>query len=568
MNLVIDGHSVCVHTGQSLLQLVQELGLATGKLSTDPLAAKIAGEVFTLNYIPMREQELAPDRPSIRQAMASSRGMVQLLRYSDPTGKEAYSRTAQFVLFLALRQLWPEARAVMNCTVGAGLFIEVTGEKDFSAEKLKAQVEKIVREDIPLKRHRISTQEAIKLYASQGQEDKARLLSWRTTEYFDIYSHGDFSDYFYGEMMPSTGYLRSWDILSAEGGFMFIYPDDKNPDQVANYREQPHLFHVFNEGQRWGELMECETVADLNDLVSSGRIRELIRVNEALHEKSYSRVADLVCQKGARAVMLAGPSSSGKTTSANRLATQLRVHGKKPILMSLDDYYIDRDKILPGPDGKVDLEHINTIDTDLFGVHLGQLLAGQEVELPSFNFKKGRREWNGHKLRLHENTVIIVEGLHALNPVLLPKDFDPQQVFRLFVSPLIPLNLDDHNRIPTSYLRLLRRIVRDYESRGTSVEQTIEMWDSVQRGEKLWIFPFQENADVIFNSSTLYELAVLKKHIFPLLTEVSPENPAYDEVRAIVKILNFVLEADVDDEIPPTSLLREFIGGNTFYRDK
>ena len=234
--------------------------------------------------------------------------------------------------------------------------------------------------------------------------------------------------------------------------------------------------------------------------------------------------------------------------------------------MSLDDYYIDRDKIEPGPDGKLDLEHINTIDTDLFAQHLKRLLAGEEVEIPEFVFKLGKRVWNGHKLKLQENTVIIVEGLHALNPVMLPEGIDPNLVFKMYVSALIPLNLDNHNRIPTSYLRLLRRTVRDYETRGSSVENTLSMWESVQRGEKRWIFPFQENADVIFNSSTLYELPVLKKHIFPLLTAVQPEDAWYDQVRNIVKVLNYIVEAEVDDEIPPTSLVREFIGGNTFYR--
>ena len=265
-------------------------------------------------------------------------------------------------------------------------------------------------------------------------------------------------------------------------------------------------------------------------------------------------------------VLLAGPSSSGKTTSANRLATQLRVHGKRPILMSLDDYYVDRDKILPGPDGTVDLEHINTIDTDLFSWHIASLLAGEEVELPTFNFLTGKREWKGYTLRLEESTVIIVEGLHALNPELLPMAMDESRLFRMYVSPLLPLNLDDHNRIPTSLLRLMRRTVRDLESRGSSVQRTMSMWDSVRRGEKRWIFPFQENADVIFNSSTLYELAVIKKHIYPLLTAIQPEERCYEQVRSLVKILNYVCQADVDDEIPPTSLVREFIGGNTFYR--
>ena len=566
MKLTIDGLTVEPRTGQTILELIRELELDSDLLSRRPLAAKIAGEVFTLNYIPVRQKEIASDRVSIRRAMGASNGEIHLIRYSDSAGRDAYRRTAQFVIFLALRQLWPGAVGKMNCTVGSGLYISVTGADDFCADKVKQRIADLVAQDIPLIRRRVATKDAENYYDADGQTDKAELLRWRNVEFFDEYVYGDYADYFYGEMMPSTGYLQVWDVLPAPDGFMFIYPDPQDPDRVAEYRESPNFFQVYTEGEEWGRLMECTTVADLNRLVMSGRIRELIRVNEALHEKRYAQVADMICQRGAKAVMLAGPSSSGKTTSGNRLATQLRVHGKKPILMGLDDYYIDRDKILPGPDGQLDLEHINTIDVDLFRQHIAQLLSGEEVELPVFDFKSGRRVWKGNKLRLEENSIIIVEGLHGLNPSLLPQGIAAHLIFRMYVSPLLPLNLDNHNRIPTSYLRLLRRIVRDFEGRGATVQRTISMWDSVRRGEARWIFPYQEQADVIFNSSTLYELAVLKKHIYPLLTAVEPEDSCYEQVRGIVKILNYVLEADVDDEIPPTSLVREFIGGNTFYR--
>jgi len=566
MKLYIDDHCITAKPGDTLLKLVRQLGMDAPVLSTRPIAAKIAGEIFNLNYIPVRQQNTNTDRPSIRRAMAASKGIVHLIRYSDPVGKDVYSRTVQFVLFLALRQLWPNAQVKMGCTVGKALYMKVSSAESFDVDKLKQRVKDLVAADIPLLRRRVSTNTAIERYLADNQQDKAKLLSWRNEPYFDEYAYEDFADYYYGELAPSTGYLQVWDIFPVAGGFMFLFPDDNAPDHIATYCEMPNFLQICMEGEQWCRLMECETVADLNDLTKSGKIRELIRVNEALHEKRFSQVADLVCQKNAKVVMLAGPSSSGKTTSANRLTAQLRVHGKKPVLISLDDYYIDRDKILPGPDGKLDLEHINTIDTELFKKHMAMLLTDHAVHLPKFNFLTGKREWRENTLELSANSVIIVEGLHALNPLLLPETIDRDLIFKLYVSPLLPLNLDDHNRIPSSLLRLLRRTVRDYKTRGASVQRTMLMWDSVRRGEKQWIFPFQEQADVIFNSSTLYELAVLKKYIYPLLLAVEPEDECYEAVRSVVKILNYVLEADVDDEIPPTSLVREFIGGNSFYR--
>lgn len=563
MKLTIDGHAVDAAPGQSLLDLVRAHGLDAPRLSRRPIAARIAGETYTLNYIPNRA-----DAP-VRAAVEASGGSVHLVRFPEPRARRAYERTALFVLHLAIFRLFPEAVSKTNYAVGNAMNVTVEKTPAFTEADLAAlrrEFRALVEADIPLIRTRLTTAQAAEQFAKIGQADKARLLRWRKTPYFDVYRYGDFQEYFYGEMAPSTGYLTVWDMVYATGGLMFLYPDPQDPDRPCTYRELPNFTAAFREAERWCTLMDCAVAPDLNELVSSGRIRVLIRVNEALHEKRFSEIADRIVDRGAQAVFLAGPSSSGKTTSANRLSVQLRVHGKRPIPISLDDYYEDRDKVPVGPDGKVDLEHINTIQVARFHRDLAALLRGETVELPRFDFITQRSSPSGRFVTLGPDSVLVVEGLHGLNPAILPEDLDPNKIFRVYVSALFPLNLDNHNRIATTYLRLLRRIVRDNATRGYSVEATLDIWDSVRRGEERWIFPYQENADVIFNSSLVYELAVLKKHIYPLLTAVGPDNAHYEEVRSIVKVLNYIEEADVDDEIPPTSILREFIGGNTFYK--
>ena len=555
MHIKIEGKSAELIGGKSLHSYISELGLDSDDLRLKPLAAMLGGEIFNLSFVPKRECEF------------------RLIRYSDDEGRRVYERTLRFVLILAVRKLLPSAHVIVQYSMGQGVFITISKEgdgqlTDEDVSMLKKEMEFITSSAFKLYRSRRSINEAVERFSSDGQLDKVKLLSWRNFSYFDLYScpdYSDYVDYFYGEMTLDTSYVSIFDLHRIDDSVVLLLPDVDDCSRAAAFEDSPKLLAVFGQSDRWGRLMGCARAAELNERVADGSIRELIRVNEALHEKVFSRTADEIISCGAKAVMIAGPSSSGKTTSANRIATQLRASGLDPIMLSLDDYYIDRDLIERDENGEIDLEHINTIDTARFSRDLSLLIDGEEVSLPRFNFLTGKREEGFRTLKLHSDQPLIIEGLHSLNPLLLG-DIPHNRIYRVYVSALTTLNLDDHNRIRTADLRLLRRLVRDYRTRGASMEQTLSMWASVRRGESRWIFPFQENADCIINTTLHYEAAVLKKYVHPLLQEVPIESPYYTQARSIVKYLNYFVSADVEDEIPPTSILREFIGGNTFYR--
>ena len=571
MQLYLDGIRVEALPGDSLLDLVRRIGLDSDSLATRPLAADISGEVFTLNYIPIRTPEdgEAISSPRTRRAVRDSNGSIRLIRYNESRGRDVYERTLLFVFFLAMRSLYPNATARVNHALGESLDIEIKNDQPFLEEdidRLREECHRIVKADYPLVRRRLEIGEATRLFENDGQEDKARLLKWRNFTYFDVYSHREYVDYFYGEMCPSTGYAKVFDLQYRDGGLFLLRPKKSAPDESTRYVYYPHLAATYEESERWGNLMRCSSVADLNAMVEDGSVRELIRVNEALHERRFAEIATTILHRGAKAVLIAGPSSSGKTTSANRLATQLRVLGKSPILLSLDDYYIDRKYVKPDENGEIDYEHLNMIDVPQFNLDLEALLDGKTVEIPRFDFPTGSRVYDGHFLTLKDDAILVIEGLHALNPALLTPAIDRKRIFKLYVSALTTINLDNHNRIPTTDVRLLRRMVRDYLTRGASIERTLGMWDSVRRGERRWIFPYQEGADAIMNTALVYELCVLKKHVYPLLKQITSDNPCYDEVVRMIKFLNYIRDAAVEDEIPPTSILREFVGGNTFYR--
>ena len=492
---------------------------------------------------------------------------ARTLTYADEEGKRIYERSLQFIFLTAAHRLYPGERVRIRHSFVQGLYIDLpnVNVKPQIVARLKEEMRRIVAADLPIQRFTVSTGDAQDYFARTGQTDRLRILGYRKFGHFTLYRIDGLEDYFYGEMAPRTGLIDVFDLRAYGEGIILQMPDANDPTKPARFVDLPHLIHTYSEAANWHAILNCENAADLNDMIVNRRLREFIRVNEALQERRIEQIADQFIASGARLLLIAGPSSSGKTTFSHRLSIALRVHGLRPVKVSLDDYYLDRDSIPREPDGSVDLERIETLDVELLCDHLLRLLRGEAVEVPEFDFKSGKRLPHTHTFRVEPAQPIIIEGIHGLNDRLTASIPDSLK-FKVYISPLTMLNLDDHNRIRTTDARLLRRIVRDNLFRGTAPEETMAMWASVRRGEEKYIFPFQEKADVMFNSALTYELPIMKKYAYPQLLSITEDSPHYTMARRLVKFLNYIQTADVEDEIPVNSILREFIGGCCFYK--
>jgi len=491
------------------------------------------------------------------------------LTQADEEGQRIYERSLQFIFLTAAHRLYPDERVRIRHSFVHGYYIDLPNLKvtPETVHAIKAEMRAIVDANLPIQRLTVSVEDARDYFARTGQTDRLRILNYRKVPHFTLYRIDGLDDYFYGEMAVSTGQVAVFDLIPCGEGIVLQRPDTNDPSRPAKLVASPNLLKTYSESAEWHAILNCENIADLNDMIGSRKLREFIRVNEALQERRIEKIADQFIASGARLLLIAGPSSSGKTTFSHRLSIALRVHGLRPVKVSLDDYYLNRDDIPREPDGSIDLERIDTLDLQLLGEHLPRLLSGETVDVPLFDFKTGRRAEATHPMTVEAGQPIIIEGIHGLNDRLTASVPDNMK-FKVYISPLTVLNLDDHNRIRTTDARLLRRIVRDHKFRGTAPEETMAMWPSVRRGEERYIFPFQEKADAMFNSSLTYELAIMKKYAYPALLAVAPESPYYTLARRLVKFLNYVEEADVEDEIPVNSILREFIGGCCFYREE
>jgi len=496
---------------------------------------------------------------------------VKFLTMRDPHGWRVYRRSLCFLLAKAVRDLYPTANFSVEHSFGIGLYCLFDAvpdsEKGISREQLatlESHMRKLVDLDIPITRRKISFVDAVKRFEESEQYHKLHLLKYRNPPRVVIHECDGFYDLAHGPLAPSTGTLNKFQLIRYPPGFVLHLPDRNNPHVITPFEDQPHLFQIFHEHKEWGRILGVNTVGRLNEIIAKGEIADFIMTAEALHEKKLAQIADRIAARRDRVkvVLIAGPSSAGKTTFAKRLATHLTVNGLRPVTISTDDYFVGLEQTPCSEDGSPDFEHIEAVDLKLFNEHLFQLIDGQEVELPRFDFVAKRREPHGRKLRIKPDQVIIIEGIHGLNP-RLTQLIAPDRKFKIYVSALTQLSIDSNNRISTTDNRLMRRLVRDYHYRGHSPLETLRMWPTVRQGERRWVFPFQREADATFNSALDYELAVLKPLVEPLLMQVKPFHPEYAEARRLSEfLLNFL--GTSERYVPGTSILREYIGRSTF----
>jgi uridine kinase len=492
---------------------------------------------------------------------------IELLDLSDGYAFRVYQRSLVFVMLYSIRQiLGQDTRVLVKHSINRNYYCEIPKEgftlTEEVLQKVKEKMEQTIAKDSPIKKHTFRLEEAKKIAALMNLPDKVRLMSFRTGSSVNLYEIDGYYDYFYGFMATSTGLLSKFDLTVFKEGFMLVFPDQRQPNRFGERSDVSKLINIFRESSKWAEILEVDSVGALNSRICKFEAGDVIRVSEALHEKKIAAMADQIHSLKRRVVLVAGPSSSGKTTFSHRLCVQLQVNGLRPFVISLDDYYVNRDKTPMDKDGKPDFESIKAIDTDQVNIDIKRLLSGETVDMPKYNFLTGRREYKGKFLKLEADDVLVIEGIHGLNPNLLT-DVEESLKYKIFISALTQLNLDDHNRIPASDARMIRRMVRDNQFRGFDAKRTIELWPSVIRGEHENIFPFQEEADVIFNSALVYELCILKIYAIPQLFAINKDDPAYIEATRLLKFMDCFMDIP-EKEVPNNSLLREFIGGGCF----
>ena len=534
-----------VGIGTTLSEIFSLSGL---EMKYGPISARVNNKVEGMHFRVYKQKE------------------VEFLDMTTPSGARAYTRSLFFVLCKAVHELYEQCKVSIDIPVSNGYYVDLNIGRPVTlddAGRIRRRMQEIIDAAMPIHRHETTTEEAIKMFDILHNKSKVKLLENSGRLYTTFYDIDGYIDYYYGALLTNTSQLYLFGLEKYYDGLLLRIPSITHPDELGEFIHQDKMFSIFKEHHQWQDILGMRTVGDLNEAITSGHADQLIQVSEALQEKKIAMIADEIARrKGVRMVLIAGPSSSGKTTTCKRLSVQLAVNSMKPVNISLDDYFLDRDQTPRDESGDYDFEHLHALNIPLLNEQMNALFRGEEVELPHYNFHEGRSEWSGKKIQLKENEILVVEGIHALNPELtadIPKD----QIFRVYASALTTILLDNHNYIPTTDNRLLRRIIRDHKYRGVSAQETIRRWPSVRRGENRWIFPFQENADAMFNSAMLFELAVIKAQAEPLLEQVPENCEEYAEAYRLRKFLRYILPIP-DNQIPPTSLLREFLGGSSF----